>query len=200
MIALLLALTAHAGEGYSYAKPVLSARTVYANGQTWPLLTGGGVVGYAYALDSQPTLVSNSRLRVTGTWGMRSQSLGLDARLGSFFGPRLGPVDLRLGPDLSYSVYGTSSSPDYHLPGSFGVAVRTTAAIEVHEAIDVLAWLVPGWQLNPARQGDIGPFHELSTGAVVALHGRGGPRVNLGYQWTWNVAGLQHGVVLTGGL
>ncbi|MBN2799501.1 MAG: hypothetical protein JXX28_10175 [Deltaproteobacteria bacterium] len=200
MITLLLsAALAWGGTATTYVQPHLNLSAVHASGRSWAQLSGGATVGMTGRIPDASPLVWRARARGIGLYGLDSGSLGVDARVGAFAGPSIRKVVTLHGPDLFYSAYGRPSSADYHLPGTAGVALHNEAVVRLSKPVGLLGWFDPAWVFNPARNAHIGPFHELRTGVGLSIRSAQ-LHAQLGYQWAWNAAGRQDGVVLSAGL
>lgn len=180
-----------------YARPRLNARVVAVNGVPFVQGVGGAEAGLVRRWDPNPHWVSQTRAVAVGIYGLSTGSLGGDVRLGSFVGPDLKPVRLAIGPDFWFNGYGAPDALDYWLPWSPGIDVPASAFWKLAPSLLLDTSVIPGWAFDPDRQnGGVGPFHELT--ALAALHlTLDGPTFVLGYQRTWNGAGVFDGIILS---
>lgn len=193
-----------------YARPRFNARAISVNGRSAAQAIVGGEIGLRYdhaqlserdgqTVRLRPDLVGRTRLQADVLYGLTSGSTGYGLRLGSFLGPTAKMVTFQLGPDLWANGYGNPESLDYHLPFSLGVDVMALALFQIDPSVTAQVGIIPGWAFAGPRQvGGVGPFHELTAFGLVSLD-IGGMRVNVGYQRTYNAAGVFDGLILSGG-
>lgn len=205
MLALLLSLAAFAGdwsEPRPYAVPRLSANYIQVNGVGAAQLVGGGEVGVILRDRDIPHWLSLSRFSAVGLYGLGTNSLGGDLRVGSFIGPDGRFARFLTGPDVWYNGYGTPEALDYHLPWSPGVDLRNTVLLKLSEPFKIAGQVTPGWVFSSKRQTaieDLVVIHELTASAVAMLQTEGFS-FTLGVQRSWNAAGVTNSVILGAGL
>ena len=147
-----------------------------------------------------PDLLGRSRLQGDVLYGLTTNSIGYDIRLGSFIGPTSKYITYQIGPDLWGNAYGSEQSLDYWLPFSLGVSVPSTVIFHVDRSVDATIGLSPGWAFDKDRQGGgFGPFHELSGYATISVR-TGNFSFVVGYQRFYNAAGVTDGLILSAGL
>jgi hypothetical protein len=184
-----------------FIDPHVGVTSVTINGDTGVQATAGGEAGYHYTWTGDPKLVGETRIGATLLYGLTSNSIGYDVRIGSFIGPKLGDLVLQAGPDLFYNGYGQAGASDYNLPATGGLSLPVTATYTPITEVGVSGRITPSWVFNPERRSsiEIGPFDELTAylGANLSL---GEVRGSVGYQWQWTSQGVIQGVVVSGGL
>ncbi|MBT3219439.1 MAG: hypothetical protein HN348_10135 [Proteobacteria bacterium] len=182
-----------------YIQPRVNIRAVSVNGNLTAQAVLGAEGGLQYNKLGSPWQ-GRTRLSAIGMYGLTSGSLGADVRLGSFIGPKFGIFRYEVGPDFWYNGYGKTNATDYHLPWSPGVSIPNTVILSFHEMFGVLGSATPGWAFLPERAGGgIGPFHEFTLLGALMLR-LGGAGITVGYQSTWDSAGVTKGVVFSGSL
>ncbi len=180
-----------------YILPRLNARVVSVDDLTVVQAVVGLEGGFVRRWTADPHWVSQTRAIGLGIYGLNTESVGGDLRLGSFVGPDLKPVRLSIGPDFWFNGYGSAESLDYWLPWSPGVDVPVAAYWKLAPSVLLDTSVIPGWAFDPDRQiGSVGPFHELTL--VGALHVElDGPSFVVGYQRSYNGAGVIDGLILS---
>jgi len=202
---LLLALlgTAEAsnwGKARPYVRPVLSGNVISINGNTHVLATGGVVGGVTIRDRDTPHWFSHTRGLATGTYGLTSGSLGAQARVGSFIGPDGKLLRYQIGPDVFFDGYGTAGSTDFNLPWSPGVDIMNSLLVKLSKPFVLQGTLTPGWVFVPERQSDaVKPFHQLNASAVAVLR-TDVLRLTVGWQRTYNSAGVIDALILSGAI
>ncbi len=145
-------------------------------------------------------VVGRSRLRGDVFYGLTTQSLGFDVRLGSFLGPTSKYVTYQIGPDVWFNGYGSETAEDYFLPYSLGVDISNAVIFHIDRSINAQVQITPGWAFDKDRQtGGIGPIHELTGSATVSVQ-TGAFTFVVGYQRVYNAAGVTDGLILSAGL
>jgi hypothetical protein len=147
-----------------------------------------------------PQVYGETRLSANALYGLTSNSIGYDVRLGSFIGPKLDDALFQIGPDFFYNGYGGAGATDYQLPASGGVSISAEASYSPIKEATLYGTALPSWMFNPDRgASNLGPVDELAVqlGVQVRIDSFSG---TLGYQWQWTAAGLIQGVVVSGGL
>lgn len=183
-----------------YIRPHLNLGYVSVNGTGFAQATGGLEGGVIRRYRKKPHYVWTTRASALGLLGLTDWSYGADLRGGSFIGPDYQIVRLSAGPDLWYNGFGTPRSFGYHLPYSLGVDVPVTALFKLSKPLSITTRAVPGWAFDEDRQGGgVGPFHELTLLGALNIRLEGA-RFTVGYQRSWNVAGVTEGLVLSAGL
>lgn len=184
-----------------YGRPRGDVRALRVNGVVAAQAIVGAEAGlrYVHQRDGKRDLLGRTRILADALVGLGTDSFGYQARLGSFIGPTSEYVTWQVGPDLWVSQYGSPTSIDYHLPWSPGIDIPNVVLFHVHPAADLQLGASPGWAFRRPRQVNrIGPFHELSGFAAVAVSA-GGFSLVVGLQRVWNAAGATDGLILSGG-
>jgi len=178
-----------------YADPILNAGAVIVGGNTYGQISGGARVGLRTSFSEPPQWLSDTRLQGVATYGIPSNSLGGDVRLGSFIGPNTKLILTQHGPDVWYNGYGTTSSVDYHLPYSVGLDFKNMVVLKLGQGFNIIGEGTPGIPFNPVRQG--GPLEPIEFTASGAISIRtGGFGLLVGYTRRWSVAGITEGIIL----
>ncbi|MEQ1506484.1 MAG: hypothetical protein ABMB14_29925 [Myxococcota bacterium] len=183
-----------------YALPVLNVTLIAVNGQTSAVASAGLIGGMRLRYRDQPHWLSNTRASLIGSYGLLSQSLGADLRVGSFLGPSGSLFTYQLGPDVWYDGYGREGASDYWLPWSPGVDLHNELTFHPIREISLVGEATPGWAFAASRQdGGVGPFHELTLSALVVLRT---PVIGLtvGYTRQYRSFGTYDGLILSGAL
>jgi len=205
MLLLWFVLTVHSfAAGWSdpkpYVRPILSAGVVSVDGQAFGQATGGAVGGFTMRRRGDIPILSHTRARATGTYGLNSGSLGADLRLGSFIGPDTKLIQYQFGPDVYYNGYGDPNAPDYFLAWAPGLDLVNTLLVKLSKPVRLYGEITPGWVFNPDRRtGIVSPFDELLLlGAVVI---RTKPiNITVGVQRRYSAAGEVDSLVLSGAI
>lgn len=206
MVGLVLAMLGSAAAGEwseprPYVIPHLSVGYVSVNGQGTAQGIGGADVGVRVRQKDKPHLLSDSRVRALGMYGLSSGAVGADLRLGSFIGPDGKLVRLMTGPDFFYSGYGErGATNDYYLAWSPGLDIRNTALFKIHESFRIGLHVIPGWAFDAERHSDDIPvFNHVNLGAVAMINA--GPiGLTVGVERQINSAGTQDYIVLGAGI
>jgi hypothetical protein len=181
-----------------YGKPQANVRVVRINENTVIQASAGGEVGLRYGLSE--FFKGRTRLGAIGLYGLNTNTLGADLRLGTFLGPAGRTGFLQIGPDLWMNGYDGTDEKDYKLVWSQGLSITTTGSLTLHPSIRLIGAISPGWAFNPVRQRDgLGPFDELNMMTATVISGGDG-HLTIGYQQSWNSAGIIQGLILSGGL
>jgi hypothetical protein len=202
---LLLALlgTAEAsnwGKARPYVRPVLSGGVISINGRTHAQATGGAVAGVTIRDRADPHWFSHTRGLATGTYGITSGSLGAQARVGSFIGPDGKLFRYQIGPDIFFDGYGQRGAEDFYLPWSPGVDIMNSLLVKLSKPLVLQGTLVPGWVFVPERQAQsVKPFHQLTASAVAVLR-TDALRLTVGWQRSYNRAGVVDALILSGAI
>ncbi len=203
LLALLGTTTAEAanwGKAHPYVQPVLTGGLISVNGTTHAQATGGAIAGVTVRDRDEPHWFSHTRGLATGTYGITSGSLGAQLRVGSFIGPDGKLFRYQVGPDVFFDGYGSSSSNDYYLPWSPGVDIANSLLFKLSKPLRLRGDLTPGWVFVPERQSDaVKPFHQLTVSAVAILRTEV-IGITVGWQRSYNRAGVVDALILTGAL
>jgi len=186
------------GKPVPYAVPRLSASYVQVNETGTLQLMGGGEAGVLLRDQDTPHWLSQSRLSAVGLYGLGTNSLGGDLRLGSFIGPDGTFARLMTGPDIWYNGYGKPDALDYHLIWSPGVDLRNTVLLKLSEPFRLAGEVTPGWAFVKGRQTaveELVVFHELQL-AGMALIRTDGFNLTVGYRRTWDAVGIRNTLIL----
>lgn len=155
----------------------------------------GGQAGYQYWRVGDPPPQWTGQTRVAGSWILSSgNASGLDARVGSFIGPRWKYVGLQGGPDLFWNRWQYGGVV---LDPTVGLAVPITATATL-DAVSILGGAEPAWLSNEERRVDwdqtdaLGFGHEFTWFAGVGISVQG---VSLGVQYRYHIqaSGVQQG-------
>jgi len=201
LLAIAIAQAGHWKDPRWYVDPILNGGAVSVNGVTYAQASGGLQGGFRSRYKgSDIPWMNHTRARGIGTYGITSGSLGADFRVGSFFGPAWKRVVLQHGPDLWYSGYGSTASPDYRLNWSPGIDLFNGIRVKVAKGLFLNGEVVPAWAFAPARRGGgLWIFDEFRTGASVTAR-VSKLSLTVGYTHRWNAAGEQGFVVLGAGI
>lgn len=183
-----------------YWEPISHLQGQFVTGPSWsgrPTFTaqvvGGVLGGVRYRQNMRPHLFGYTRAQGTTTFSITHGTLGLDGRIGSFFGVDGKWVRATTGPDFFYNAYGISGGGDYILPASPGLAWDMTASFKATKDFWVTGTVAPGWTFDKDRFRD-GILDELHMELMIAYFGLFD--VAVGWQVDWNAAGRQHGPVV----
>jgi len=178
-----------------YVDPILNAGAVIVGGRTFAQLTGGAQVGVNTEFSEAPYWLNDSRVSGTVLYGIPSQSLGGDIRVGNFIGPNTDFILTQHGPDVWFNGYGTTTSVDYYLPYSVGLDLRNLVIFKLGQGFNVITEATPGLPFTSARQGGpLQPFEFLLSGALSIRTAKFGLLV--GYSRRWNQVGITEGLIL----
>ena len=178
-----------------YVDPILNAGAVIINGNTYGQVSGGAQVGIRTRYSEKPNWLNDSRLRGVVQYGIPSNSLGGDVRLGSFIGPNTKAILTQHGPDVWFNGYGKTDAVDYYLPYSVGIDFRNQVIFKLGQGFNIITEATPGIPFNPARQG--GPLDPIEFTALGALSIRtGGFGLLVGYSRRYSSAGVTEGIIL----
>ena len=200
-----LAAAADDYEQEPFIQPRLNASYVNYNGNQSAQVFLGADVGLKWKYTgTEPTIAGRHRLGVTGRYGLLSNTLGGEFRLGSFAGPHLPKIlTWEVGPDFWYSGYVPKNpADDFTLPWSPGLDIRNALLIHPggQDKFLIFGEATPGWAFDSDRQGGgLGPFHVFTLlGAVSIKPGRFG--ITLGYQKVWDAFGAWEGIIISGSI
>jgi len=202
---LLLALlgTAEAanwGKTKPYVRPVLTGGVISVNGRTHAQATGGVVAGATVRDRADPHWFSHTRGLATGTYGLTTGNLGAQVRAGSFIGPDGKIFRYQIGPDVFFDGYGQPGAEDLHLPWSPGVDIVNSLLVKLSKPLVLRGDLTPGWVFVPERQAkSVKPFHQLTASAVAVLR-TDALRLTVGWQRSYNRAGVVDALILSGAI
>lgn len=157
----------------------------------------GGNAGLRYRfLDSHPNLYGFSRISGNLTLSLTHSTIGLEGRLGSFFGVDDRYYRVWTGPDFFYNLYGPpiSAGRDYVLEPSPGLAWDTRVILKPADAIWLFAGMTPSFLHNPRRRAS-GVFDEITLNAGFTYSGPFSFSVSYVY-WRHATAQMQ-GVMVT---
>jgi len=195
----------HAWTTTTYQRPIANAQVLMGrNGDPFVQIRSGGELGARHvhrpSPGAQPNVVATTRINAAILYGLPYQSMGVDAAIGAFVGPRLGKaVTLQHGPDVSFDFYGTSASPDYFLPPGAIVELRNAIEWQPIEQLGFVAEADPGWALTVNRQPVeryLGLFDEVKLLAAASL--KVGPSTFVvGYQVVYDTWGPRPGLILS---
>ena len=182
-----------------YILPRLNVGYVSVNGTGFAQATGGLEGGLIRRYRQKPHYVWTTRASALGLLGLTDFSYGVDLRGGSFIGPDYKYLRLSLGPDLWYNGYGDPQAYGYYLPYSVGIDLPATALFKLAKGVGITTRAVPGWAFDADRRGGgVGPFDELTLLAALNLDVKN-MSVTVGYQRSYNVAGVTEGIILSAG-
>ena len=210
MICLLIAALAAPAKPWEkefYWQPRGNVRVISVNGTASAQAMLGAEVGLRYnhapitdGARGKLDLVGRTRVRGDVLYGLLSRSFGFDARIGSFIGPTSKYVTYQVGPDVWGNMYGRRGAPDYFLPFSMGVDLPNTVIFHIIPQVNAMVGIIPGWAFTKNRRpGNLGPFHEITGFAAVNVRVKGFG-ITVGYQRTYNAAGVTDGLILSAGL
>lgn len=199
-LALLAAGPASAGEWskpHPYVRPILNFQLISINGDVGVQGVGGAQGGVITRLADAPHWYSHTRAVATGLYGFTSGSLGGDFRVGSFIGPDGKLARLQVGPDVWTNGYGIAGAPDYYLPWSPGIDLKSVLMIKLAGAGYITTEATPGWAFLADRQGDEIPgMHELTLLGALTLDAK--PlRFTVGYRRHYSIVGVTEGLILS---
>jgi hypothetical protein len=165
---------------------------------------GGLEGGYKYRYGQPPFWTGRTRAALTVIYGVNTGSYGGGVAIGSFIGPDGKRVLLQTGPDVFFDGYGVRGSlRDYFLAWSPGVEWPVDVLFKVVDYSGLVVGARPGWVLADERRYRPGfggvPIHTLSTYAAAQVRADA-LSFTLGYQRSWNGAGVVDGIILSGGL
>ncbi len=155
--------------------------------------------GFRYKYAHAPHWAGRTRLALSGVYSLSSGSWGGGVALGSFLGPDTKRFLYQVGPDLYFDGYGTPFSGDYHLPWSPGVRIQNSLLIKVVDYSGLLLGASPGFVLDPDRRNEaVYPFHDLNLLAAIQVRADFAS-FTVGWQRSYNGAGIIDGLILSGG-
>jgi len=172
-----------------YWEPVSELRALFPlRSSSFPVtvqLVGGVSGGVRYRYRDTPHWYGYSRLAGTITYSITHGGLGLDGRVGSFFGFDDDLFRFTSGPDFFINLYQGS---DYVLPAYTGLGWDIRATFKPTRDFWVIASVTPAWMITPlgassSRIADLGPFHEMEMGLSLFYFGQF--HFQLGWLWTW---------------
>ncbi|MBW1877825.1 MAG: hypothetical protein JRJ84_05645 [Deltaproteobacteria bacterium] len=188
-----------------YWEPVSELRSLFpVQGSSFPVtvqLVGGVSGGLRYRYRDGPHWYGYSRLAGTITYSITHGGLGLDGRVGSFFGFDDDLFRVTTGPDFFINLY---SGSDYTLPAYSGLGWDLRGTIKPLRELWVIANITPAWMITPlgsstSRIADLGPFHEMEMGLSVFYFGQF--HFQVGWLWTWKAYSatqvFMHGPVIS---
>lgn len=179
-----------------YAEPQGGLVAWSSGGSVVSAATLGGQAGLRYwrVGDPPPQWSGQTRARVAYVLSSADAS-GLEARLGSFMGPRWKTVGIQAGPDLFWDQWQYGSTV---LDPSLGLSLPVTTTLFL-DAITLSAGATPSWLANEDRRVDwnetdvFGFGHEFTwtLGATLRLDS-----FSVGAQYAWHVqaTGVQQGL------
>lgn len=184
-----------------YWEPVSHLQGQFITGPSWtgnPVfsvqLVGGVLGGVRYRQEARPHLFGYTRGEGTTEFSITHGTLGLDGRIGSFFGVDGKYVRATTGPDFFYNMYGVSGfGADYFLPASPGLLWDMRASFKATKDLWITGRMAPGWAFDKDRNRT-GAIDELHISGMISYFGQFD--VAVGWQVSWNAAGRQHGPVL----
>ena len=182
-------------------EPVSNLQGKFCTGPSWSgnalftvILEGGVLGGVQYRQSAGPHLYGFTRGMGTTQFSITNGTLGLDGRIGSFFGVDGKWVRATTGADFFYNVYGVNGfGSDYFLPASPGLDWETMVSFKAMKDLWITATFGPGWTFDKDRNRD-GLIDELHIMGTIAYFGAFD--VAFGWQVDWNSAGRQHGPVI----
>ena len=182
-------------------EPVSNLQGKFVTGPSWSgnalftvLLEGGILGGVRYRQEAKPHLFGFTRGEGTTQFSITNGTLGLDGRIGSFFGLDGKWIRATTGADFYYNVYGVNGfGSDYYLPASPGIDWDTRVSFKATKELWVTASFGPGWTFDKDRNRE-GIIDELHIMGLIAYFGAFD--IAVGWQVDWNYAGRQHGPVI----
>ncbi len=135
-----------------YVKPEAGAQINTGGGGTSTFVTLGASAGVRYTRVGAPPPVWTGQTRVRGLYGTGSGIESLDARLGSFIGPRYKHIGLEFGPDVFWnrmSVEGGES-----LDPSVGLEFPVVATAKLSKEFTIMGGISPAWLAEASREVD----------------------------------------------
>lgn len=139
-------------EAEPFLKPEAGAQ-INTNGQgSSAFVTLGASAGFRYWRVGDPPPQWSGQTRVRGLYGTGSGVQSLDARIGSFIGPRWGSFGLQFGPDLFWNRLELPSGQD--LEPSVGLEFPVMASLKLSKELSLYGGVSPAWLADPQRAVD----------------------------------------------
>jgi hypothetical protein len=182
-------------------EPISNLQGKFITGPTWSgnplfsvILEGGVLGGVQYRQEAKPHLYGFTRGQGVTQFSITHGTLGLDGRIGSYFGVDGKWMRVVTGADFFYNVYGVNGfGADYFLPASPGILWETRASFKATKEFWISGWIGPGWAFDKDRNRT-GIIDELNIKGLIAYFGEFD--IAVGWQVSWNSAGRQHGPIL----
>lgn len=207
VLALALSSAAHAdgkpaasqGPGWEtklYAQPQVGGFLFNSGGTTYTGARLGAEAGIRYWQTRGKTPRLYGKTRTQGHWVLSTGDVsGIEARVGSFMGPRWKNFGVQVGPDVFWNKY---SFGNVALDPSAGVGVPLTATAWIDQ-FQIYGGVEPAWLFTESRRVDWsqtdapGFGHEFTyrAGAQLKLNGLG---LGVGYTYRITAAGEEHGI------
>lgn len=139
-------------ESEPFLKPEAGAQ-INTNGQSAStFVTLGASAGLRYWQVGGPAPAWSGQTRARGLYGTGSGVSALDARVGSFIGPRWRSIGLQFGPDLFWNRLELQSGQD--LAPSVGLEIPVTATARLAKELSLMAGVSPAWLVDESRSVD----------------------------------------------
>lgn len=158
--------------------------------------------GVKYRQRAEPNLYGFSRAALQIDAGLLDQAIGVDLRIGSFFGQDHRFYRVYTGVDFfgnNYPFAGNGfslGSGNFTLKWSEGVAWVNQGWVKLTRDFWLGFNVAPAFAFREDRQGaEIdGPFHEIAWQAEAAYLGN--PRITVGFRWEKNAAGVFQSILI----
>jgi hypothetical protein len=157
-------------------------------------IIGGVSGGLRYRYRDTPHWYGYTRAAGSLTYGFLFNGVGLDGRVGSFFGFDDDLFRVTTGPDFFANMYQGS---EYTLRFSTGIAWDIRGTVKPTRDLWVTASIRPAWLMNSQRRGAdvIGIADEMEATLSVFYFGQF--HLQAGWMVWWNVVGFLHGPVFS---
>lgn len=135
-----------------FVKPEAGAQINTNGAGASAFVTVGASAGVRYAQVGAPPPSWSGQTRVRGLYGTGNGVDSLDARVGSFIGPRWKQLGLQFGPDLFWNRLTTSAGES--LAPSVGLEFPVTATARISKELSLSAGVSPAWLADESRSVD----------------------------------------------